>query len=84
MSLPPWLVLAGVCCLVLAASYQLTTRRFGWRVLGYWAAILACFLAAEAASEALGWDVTRLGDLRLAPDLGGAAAAIGVLWLLGV
>jgi hypothetical protein len=32
----------------------------------------------------LGWNVTRLGDLRLLPDMLGAAAVLAVLWFLGI
>jgi hypothetical protein len=82
--MPPWLVLALVLALALAAGYQLVTRRYGWRVLAYWIVILAGILGAEAAAESLGWNVTRLGDLQLLPDMLGAAAVLAVLWFLGI
>jgi hypothetical protein len=36
------------------------------------------------AAESAGWQITRFGDLRLAPDLGGAVAVLGALWFLGL
>lgn len=82
--MPPWLVFAAVLALAFAALYQLATRRYGWRLLAYWAVILVGILAAEAAAESLGWSFTRLGDLRLLPDLAGAAVILALLWFLGV
>ena len=84
MTLPPWLVLILVGALTVALVYQLLSRRFGWRVLGYWVLVAVGMLAAEAATEALGWSFTRVGDLRLAPDLAGACVVVGALWFLGV
>jgi hypothetical protein len=82
--MPPWLVFAIVVALALAAVYQLATRRFGWRVVAYWILILFGILAAESAAEALGWNITRFGDLRLLPDLLGALIVLLALWFLGV
>ena len=82
--MPPWLVFAVALALALAALYQLVTRRFGWRVVGYWIAVLMGILLAEAIAETLGWDVTRFGDLRLLPDLVGAALVMAALWFLGI
>lgn len=84
MSIPPWLVLALVITLALACAYQLIRQHYGWRVLFYWALILVGFLGAEALVESLGWNITRLGDLRMLPDLVGALFAIGVLWLIRI
>ncbi|MGH2449534.1 MAG: hypothetical protein ACRDFS_13155, partial [Chloroflexota bacterium] len=75
--MPAWLVLALLISLIVAVGYQLTTRHFGRRVVLYWALILAGFILAEALAETWGWDVTRFGDLRLAPDLAGAALVVG-------
>jgi hypothetical protein len=82
--MPPWLVFSVALALALAALYQLLTRRYGWRVLVYWALVLAGILAAEVGAEALGWNVTRFGDLRLLPDVIGAAVVLAALWFLGV
>lgn len=82
--MPPWLVFSIALALALAAVYQLITRRYGWRVLAYWLLVLAGILAAEVAAEALGWNITRFGDLRLLPDLIGAAIVLAALWFLGV
>jgi hypothetical protein len=84
MTLPPWLVLVLIGALTIALIYQLLSRRFGWRVLGYWLLVLIGILGAEALAEVLGWNVTRVGDLRLAPDLAGALLVIVVLWFLGI
>ena len=84
MSIPPWLILALVLTLALACAYQLIRRRYGWRVLFYWVLILVGFLGAEALVESLGWNVTRLGDLRMLPDMVGALLMVGVLWLVRV
>lgn len=84
MTVPPWLVLALLGSLSLALLYQILSRRFGWRVLVYWLVISAGILGAEAAAESLGWNFTRLGDLRVLPDLLGALAVVAVVWFLGV
>jgi hypothetical protein len=78
------LLLALLIALALALAYQLVSARSGWRVLVYWPLILGSLLAAEVFSEAVGWDVTRLGDLRLAPDFTAALMMVGILWLLGL
>lgn len=83
MSIPPWLVLALVLTLALALVYQLVRRHYGWRVVFYWVLILIGFLGAEAIAESLNWNVTRMGDLRLLPDLAGAAIIVAVLWRAG-
>lgn len=83
MSIPPWLVLALILTLALALTYQLSRRHYGWRVLLYWTVILIGFLGAEAIAESLGWNVTRLGDLRLLPDVTGAALVIALLCFTG-
>jgi hypothetical protein len=80
LTFPPWLALCLVVNLALALAYQVVTRRFGWRVLLYWTAITAGFLAIELGQESMGWNITRYGDLRLAPDLVGAGLVVGVLW----
>lgn len=82
--MPPWLLFAALLSLIVALLYQLVSRRFGWRVLGYWVAVFAGVLAAEALAESIGLNVTRFGDLRLLPDLIGAAIVVAVLWFLGV
>jgi hypothetical protein len=84
VTLPPWLVLAIVVALTIALTYQLLSRRFGWRVLGYWLVVLAGVLGAEALAEVLGWNFSRVGDLRLAPDLAGALLVVAALWFLGI
>ena len=84
MTVPPWLVLAIVVALTIALMYQLLTRRFGWRVLGYWFGVLVGVLGAEALAEVLGWNFSRVGDLRLAPDLAGALLVVAALWFLGI
>jgi len=82
VNLPPWLVLGLLIALILALIYQITTRRFGWRVVAYWMLILGGFLLAETLAESIGWNVTRVGDLRMLPDLAGAAVIVGILWAL--
>lgn len=84
MTLPPWLVLSLVSALALALIYQVVTRRFGWRVLGYWIVILVGLLGGEMLAESMGWDLVRLGDLRVAADATGAMAAVVALRLFGV
>ena len=82
--MPPWLVLALLLALIIALIYQLASRRYGWRLVLYWAVVAAGMLAAEALAESMGWNVTRFGDLRLLPDFVGAAAILAVFWFLGV
>lgn len=82
--MPPWLVLALVVSLTIGLLYQLLSRRFGWRILLYWAVILGGWLAAEALAESAGWDITRFGDLRLLPDLVGALVVVAILWFFGM
>ncbi|HEX6508526.1 MAG TPA: hypothetical protein VF221_12930 [Chloroflexota bacterium] len=84
MTLPPWLVLALVASLVIALMYQILSRRFGWRVIGYWIVISLGVLAGEALAESLGWNAMRIGDLRILPDLAGAFAVVAILWFLGI
>lgn len=84
MIVPPWLILGLLCALALALMYQIASRRFGWRIAVYWALTLLGFLGAEMLAESLGWNMSRYGDLRLIPDLGGALFVIGFLWFLGV
>jgi hypothetical protein len=81
---PPWLVFLLLVSLTLALLYQAATRRFGWRIVVYWLLVFAAAAAAEAGAESVGLDVTRFGDLRLLPDLGGAVAVLGSLWFLGL
>lgn len=83
MSIPPWLVLALVFTLALALAYQLARRHYGWRIVFYWVLILIGFLGSEAIAESLGWNITRMGDLRLLPDVVGAAIMVAVLWFTG-
>lgn len=82
--MPAWLVLALLLSLSLALSYQLATRRFGWRVLGYWALILVAFVAGEVLAESIGWNFLRLGDLRILPALLAALVMVGALWFVGL
>lgn len=82
--MPPWLIFLLLVSLTLAFAYQLVGGRLGWRVLLYWLLIFAAVAATEAGAESAGLNLTRFGDLRLAPDLGGAAAVIGALWFLGL
>jgi hypothetical protein len=84
VTLPPWLILAIVVALTIALMYQLLCRRFGWRVLGYWLVVLVGVLGAEALAEVLGWNFSRVGDLRLVPDLAGALLVVAALWFLGI
>jgi hypothetical protein len=84
MTLPPWLVLVLLGALTIALLYQLLSRRFGWRVLGYWFLVVFGVLGAEALAEVLGWNFTRVGDLRLVPDLVGALLVVAALWFLGI
>ncbi len=81
--MPPWLVLALALSLALACLYQLASRRFGWRILLYWAVVLASVLGAEALAETLGWSFTRLGDLRLLPDVVAGLLVAAALWFVG-
>jgi hypothetical protein len=82
--MPPWLLLALAFSLVIAVLYQLKSRHYGWRVMLYWVLVLAGFLGGEALAESLGWNVTRLGDLRLLPDLIASLVIVAVLWFLGL
>jgi hypothetical protein len=82
--MPVWLVFALLLSLIVALIYQIASRRFGWRVMGYWLAIACGVLAAEAIAETLGLNITRLGDVRLLPDLAGAAVVVAALWFLGI
>lgn len=84
MTIPAWLILGSALALGLALVYQIACRRFGWRLVAYWLVIFSGFLAMEMAAESFGWNMTRFGDLRLAPDLGGALFVIGLLWFLGI
>jgi hypothetical protein len=84
VSVPPWLVLSLVLSLTLALLYQILTRRFGWRIIGYWIAVTVGFIGAEVLAETAGISLLQVGDLRLLPDLIGAAVVIAVLWFLGV
>ena len=84
MSVPPWLVLAGLISLAAALIYQIGTRRYGWRVLAYWLLALCGLLVGEAAAESLGMNITRFGDLRLLPDLLGVAAVLIFLRFVNV
>jgi hypothetical protein len=82
VTLPPWLLLALLVALAFAFAYQLTTQRFGWRALAYWAIFFLAFLSGEVAAETLGWNLTRFGDLRLVPDLFAVFAVGAVLGYL--
>jgi len=81
---PAWLVLALIITLVLALAFQLAARRFGWRVIGYWLFVFLGFIAGEIVAESVGLNWLRVGDLRLLPDLLGAAVALALLWWTGI
>lgn len=82
--MPPWLVALLLVSLALSFVYQLASHHYGWRVLAYWLLILAGVVGGEVAAEAASWDLTRLGDLRILPDLTGGVLIMAVLWILGV
>lgn len=82
--MPPWLLLVLLLAFIIALVYQIASRRYGWRLVAYWALITVGMLAAEALAEYLGWSFTRFGDLRLLPDLLGAILVLAVFWFLGV
>lgn len=84
MSLPPWVVFLLLFSLSLALIYQLATRRYGWRLLGYWLLIFLTAAVFEAAAESAGFNATRFGDIRLAPDFAGAGLALLALWFVGI
>ena len=84
MSMPAWLVFSLGAALAVALMYQIGSRRFGWRILVYWAAALIGFWGAEVLAESLGVTVSRFGDLRLGPDVAGAGVALLVLWVAGL
>jgi hypothetical protein len=46
--------------------------------------VLIGVLGGEALAEVLGWNFTRLGDLRVGPDLVGALLVVAILWFLGI
>lgn len=82
--MPAWLVLALIITLVLALAFQLATRRFGWRVVGYWLVVFFGFIGGEILAESAGLNWLRVGDLRLLPDILGAAVALALLWWIGI
>jgi hypothetical protein len=82
--MPPWLVALLVVSLTIAFMYQLVSGRYGWRVLAYWLLILAGLIGAEVAAEANAWSVTRLGDMRVLPDLAGGLLVVAGLWFLRI
>jgi hypothetical protein len=84
VTVPPWLALSLLVTLTVALLYQVASRRWGWRVIGYWALVAAGWLIAEAVAESLGWNFSRFGDLRLIPDTAGAVTAVLILWFLGI
>jgi hypothetical protein len=84
VSAPPWLVASLVVSLAIALAYQILSRRFGWRLLFYWAAVLVGFIGAELLAEGAGWSLLRVGDLRLLPDLAGSFLIVVALWALDV
>jgi K+-transporting ATPase A subunit len=81
---PPWLIFLLVTALAIALLYQIVSRRFGWRVLGYWVFIFIGVMAFEALAETAGWNLTRVGDVRMLPDMVGAGLAVAILWFLGI
>jgi hypothetical protein len=84
VTLPPWLIFLLLVALAMALVYQLASRRYGWRVVGYWIVVFVGVVGFEALAESAGWNLTRMGDIRLAPDLLGGVLAVGVLWLLRI
>jgi hypothetical protein len=84
LTFPPWLALALAVTLALSALYQLLTQHYGWRILVYWLMVFAGFFAAELLAESVGWNITRLGDLRLLPDLAGAATIMAGMRILKI
>ncbi len=84
MIVPPWLVFLLLVSLTLALIYQIISRRYGWRLILYWLLTFVALMAFEALAESLGWDVTRFGDLRLAPDVAGGVLVLTALWFLGI
>ncbi len=84
MNVPAWLLFAMVLALTIALAFQLLTRRFGWRIVLYWVVILAGLLGGEAGAESVGFNLVRVGDLRLGPDLLAAGLAASALWILRV
>jgi hypothetical protein len=84
VTVPPWLVLSLVLSLTLALLYQIFSRRYGWRVLFYWAAVFVGFLGGEIIGEQAGISLLRVGDLRLLADFAGAFVVIAGLWFLGL
>jgi hypothetical protein len=81
---PPWLIFLLLVALAIALIFQLASRRYGWRVLGYWLVVFIGVVGFEALAESAGWNVTRMGEVRLGPDVAGGVLAAGVLWLLRV
>jgi hypothetical protein len=84
VSLPPWLILLLLVALAIALIYQLASRRYGWRVLGYWIFVSLGVLGFEALAESMGWNLARMGDVRLAPDVLGGVLAAALLWVLRI
>jgi 1,4-dihydroxy-2-naphthoate octaprenyltransferase len=84
LNLPPWLILLLLVALAIALIYQLASRRYGWRVLGYWIFVSVGVLGFEALAESMGLNLTRMGDVRLGPDVLGGALAAAVLWVLRI
>jgi hypothetical protein len=84
VSVPPWLIFLLLVALALALIYQLASRRYGWRVIGYWIVVFLGVVGFEALAESSGWNLTRMGDVRLAPDLGGGLLAVCLLWILRI
>jgi len=84
VNIPVWLLFAMVLALTIALTYQLVTRRFGWRIVFYWLVILAGLLGGEAGAESVGLNVARVGDVRLGPDILVAGLAASALWFLRI
>lgn len=82
--MPPWLLLLLMLSLTSAFAYQLATRRFGWRVIGYWLVLFVVVMACEALAESANINITRFGELRLLPDLLGIALVMGGMRLIRV
>lgn len=84
MNVPPWLIFLMLIASTLALGYQLASRRYGWRVIGYGLFIFVGLAGFEALAESAGVSLTRFGDVRLLPDLVGGAVTLSILWFLGI
>lgn len=84
MSVPPWFLFLLILALALSLGYALFRGRYGWRIVLYWAVVFVVLLLCEAGAEEAGFELGRMGDLRLAPDLAGGVVAVLALWAIGL